>query len=294
VPELPEVETVRRALEGLLVGRVVAAAELLRPEVAEPPDPRAWARLLAGCAVRRLERRGKHLALRLQGVRGEPVWLLVHLGMTGRLLWVPAGRRWVLPLRHTHAFLRVREPDGSAVGRLGFYDVRRFGRLRAVQGEEGLGRLGPLGVDPLLDAFDGGVLARRLRGRRAPIKALLLDQDLVAGLGNIYADEALHRAGIHPRADPRDLGAAAWDRLARAVVGVLREAVVHGGTTFADYRRPDGRPGGFARRLRVYGRAGKPCLACGAALQAERIAGRTTVFCPRCQPPRAGGPGQGL
>jgi formamidopyrimidine-DNA glycosylase len=265
VPELPEVESVRRSLDHLS-GRRVRAVSVFGPHAVSPPD---FGRRLTGRTFLASQRHGKYLAFRLD----DGSFLMCHLRMTGRLLYLPPRGRTDWPKRHTHVVMRL---EGG--GRLLFHDTRKFGRLwlapRAAVADEF-----PAGVDALQ------VTPEDLRwpDRRAPIKSLLMDQRLIAGLGNIYADESLFRAGIDPRTPGGALTAEDRDRLASAIRAVLADALRFGGTTFLDYRDGSGRPGGFAAELAVYGRAGEPCRACGMALQSGRIGGRTTVWCGRCQ-----------
>ena len=232
-----------------------------------PPD---LGRRLVGRRVVAVERRAKYLLLRLD--RGH---VILHLGMSGHLSVVPAGRP-AAPHDHVDLLfgrrcLRLRDP-------------RRFGAVLWCAGDPlGHPRLCHLGPEPLADGFDGAALHQATDGRRAAIKSLLLDGRVVAGVGNIYANEALFRAGIHPARAGGRISRARYDRLAAAIREVLEEAIERGGTTLRDYRREDGRPGGFALRLRVYGRAGEPCPACGRALLAMRQGQRATVYCGRCQ-----------
>ncbi|HEY8487832.1 MAG TPA: bifunctional DNA-formamidopyrimidine glycosylase/DNA-(apurinic or apyrimidinic site) lyase [Thermaerobacter sp.] len=334
MPELPEVETIRRDLERHLSGVRVAGVRVLRPEVVVGATPAALDRALRGARFHRFTRRGKYLivefardgdgASRQDEPAGGRRWLVIHLRMTGRLTL--ARREEPLP-PHTHVIVELagdphRGPAGSNPAgpvpwdELRFSDVRRFGRLYLLDKDPlapgpreagrgaGAGRTGPvpgleglrtLGPEPLGPRFSAAELARRLAGRRAPIKALLLDQRVVAGLGNIYADEALFRARIHPARSAGQLAGREVARLVRAIRAVLREAVDAGGTTFSDYRDGLGRQGRFARRLAVYDRAGEPCPRCGTPIATLRLGGRTAHFCPRCQPasaPPDGGPRQ--
>ena len=207
-----------------------------------------------------------------------PLHLVCHLRMTGRLCYLAPRRPWREAPEHTHAVVRL---EGG--GRLVFYDVRKFGRLHLIAPAELVGAL-PVGRDPALEDVSGPFLLEVLGGRQAPLKALLLRQDLVCGLGNIYADEALHRAGLHPALPGRAMGPAEAARLAEGIRDVLQQALAFSGTTLMDYRTGDGEPGAFAQYLRVYGRAGRPCRSCGAPIRSVRLSGRTTAFCPRCQP----------
>jgi formamidopyrimidine-DNA glycosylase len=246
--------------------------------------PETFAAAVAGRRVGALWRRGKYLVFDLEG--DPPLHLICHLRMTGRLRHVPRGGRWTEDARHTHATFRL---EGG--GRLIFHDVRKFGRLLLVP-PEGLAAALPRGRDPVADGLEAADLARALRGRRGACKAVLLRQDVLCGLGNIYADEALHRAGLHPARPVAGLDAEETSRLAAAIRAVLEEALAFRGTTLWDYRTGDGDRGAFGRYLRVYGRGGLPCRACGAPIATLRLVGRTAAFCPRCQPQgAAAGPG---
>lgn len=267
---MPEVETIRRTLEPHLLGQVVGRVDLLTPSVWRGEEPGA----AAGQRITALDRRGKHLLIFLGDAR--PMVLHTHLGMTGRLIFVPPGEPG--PGRHVHAVFSLDRGD------LYYQDQRRFGYLEllaadAVDAHPRL-RLGP---EPLDGDFTATVLAGMLSGRRAPVKAVLLDQHILAGVGNIYADEALHRAGVHPLRPAGELSRAEVGALRDALQEVLAEAISARGTTFSDYRDGDGQPGEFVFRLRVYGREGEPCPRCGAPVARQRLGGRSTCFCPRCQ-----------
>ncbi|MGB9722295.1 MAG: bifunctional DNA-formamidopyrimidine glycosylase/DNA-(apurinic or apyrimidinic site) lyase [Chloroflexia bacterium] len=275
MPELPEVETTARALRPHLAGRTIVGIRALdyTPLIA-PYGREDFIAALVGCRVQEVGRRGKHLLLGLEDGR----FLAVHLGMSGRLLLFPGE---IPPDRHTHAVLDL--DDGRA---LHFCDPRKFGRMRLLSPEDYAALDRSLGPEPLSPDWTAGLLAERLRCRpRARLKALLLDQRFLAGLGNIYADEALFGAGLHPCRPAGSLSPEEVIRLHRAVREVLEEAVAAEGTTLADraflFGRGEG--GRFAERLQVYGRAGRPCPRCGTAIRCERVAGRSSHFCPRCQ-----------
>jgi formamidopyrimidine-DNA glycosylase len=273
MPELPEVETVVRELSPVLPGRSIARARLSAPDLYR----RGSARLgtLAGARIHSVERFGKAILIRLQAVRGTGERLLVvHLGMTGRLLFA-ADARQVPRVRHLHA--RIRFADGSE---LVYIDPRRFGYL-FVGDRAGVAASLDIGPDPF--AMQPRDLARRLAGRRAPLKALLLDQHLVSGLGNIYVDELLFAVRVHPLT-PGDGAARDAGRILRAARVILSRAIRARGTTIRDYRRPDGSSGEFQRRLSVYGRDGEACPRCGTRIERLEVAQRGTHFCPRCQP----------
>lgn len=260
MPELPEVETVRRTVATHVVGRRITGQAVLSAHV--------WAGApVVGRRVESLGRKGKYLIFVLDGG-----WALVaHLRMTGRLL---VGAE-VDP--HTHAVLTV-----DAQARLVFRDVRKFGRLISLPQAE-LGDVLPAGDDAYDTAPDARRLAELLAGRRGPIKSILLRQDLLAGLGNIYADESLWRAGIHPLRTAGECRPNELEGLARGIRSVLTDAIDHCGTTFLDFRDAGGNPGHFARFLAVYGREGEACPRCGARVSRLRIGGRSAHFCPACQ-----------
>jgi formamidopyrimidine-DNA glycosylase len=226
--------------------------------------------LLADASIERIDRRGKLLAI----IASDGRAVGVHLGMTGQLLWAPAGGR--LPGDHVHTTWRL--DDRS---RLVFRDPRRFGGLWVAQSRDELPPWLGLGPDAL--TLPARTMADRLAGVRRPIKAALLDQGLIAGVGNIYADEALHRAGIHPGEIAGDLSPERARALGGALRQVLRQAVRSGGSTLRDYRSAEGQSGAFQLQHAVYGRGGEPCLQCGATLERAMLAQRTTVWCPACQ-----------
>jgi formamidopyrimidine-DNA glycosylase len=264
VPELPEVETVRRGLEPLLTGHVLARAGS-HPSGKFTPALEAEGRRVTGC-----DRRGKYLLIGLDDRRN----LVVHLGMTGQLRVDPPGSP---SDPYDRAWWDL--DDGR---RFALRDVRRFGRL-AVVGDDrsALPTLAALGPEPFDEAFTAEGLWQDLRRSRVRVKTQLLAQRVVAGVGNIYADEALWRAGVHPAT--RTVSRAATTRLHRAVVDVLREGIEHGGTTLRDYRTVDGGSGTNQHHLACYGRAGQACLRCGHELRRSVVDGRGTTSCPSCQ-----------
>ena len=283
MPELPEVETVRRGLAPLVTGRRVVDAAILDARLVAPHNPATVARDLTGAVLGAPGRRGKYLLLPLRhGARAGT--LLVHLRMTGNLLHRPARPADGHPVApHTRAVLQL--DDGA---RLDFLDVRRFGTW-ILLGDADLAahldaRLGP---EPLDDAFRPATLRRALTGRRAPVKALLLDQRVVAGVGNIYADEALHRARVHPSTPGDAVSPAAVRRLVEAVREVLALGIEAQGASIRDYRTSDGGHGSMQERFAVFGRTGEPCPTCGREVVKLRVAGRGTHVCPSCQRRRA-------
>jgi formamidopyrimidine-DNA glycosylase len=263
VPELPEVETVRRTIAPRIAGRRIVSAEFRCLRVLRGGDPDEMAARLAGRRILKVDRRGKFLLIEIEG----GLILLVHLGMTGKLLM--GGE----PGPHTHAIVTLDR------GVLLYDDSRQFGCLEL---HETLpARVARLGPEPLEIGFEE--FAAALRKRRTRLKALLLDQRFLRGLGNIYADEALFRAGIHPLALAGGLSRRRARRLYDAIVEVLTEAIAAGGSSISDYVDGDGRKGFFQFSHRVYQRTGEPCTACGAAIRRTLVAQRGTHHCPRCQ-----------
>jgi len=286
VPELPEVETVRQGLIPALEGRRILAAEVRR-EGLRWPFPPGLAGRLTGVRVQRLGRRSKFILADLD----SDETMLLHLGMSGRVTISGHAASHVpgrfhhdhpAPAAHDHVVLHI---EGGA--RITLNDPRRFGALDLTP-TAGLGAhpwLARLGPEPLGNDFHAGHLAAAFRGRRGPVKARLLDQSVVAGLGNIYVCEALFRAGIHPARAAGRIGAARLDRLAAEIRAVLAEAIAAGGSSLRDYRQADGELGYFQHDFRVYDREGQPCATPGCDGQVRRIvqSGRSSWFCPRCQ-----------
>jgi formamidopyrimidine-DNA glycosylase len=277
VPELPEVETVRSTLEPVLVGRRLERVEIRDPRLVRPYEPLEIAAQLEGEVVAAVERRGKYLVLRFESERA----LLVHLRMTGSVRHVPGGALDDDPYRRAVVTL----DDGSDVA---YRDVRRFGTWLLLEP----GELEPylalrVGGEPLARGFTARSLGERLRGRRAPIKAAMLDQRTIAGMGNIYADEALWRARIHPLRPAGELEAGEVRRLHAAVRRSLEAGIARQGATLRDYATPDGSPGRMQHEFKVYGRAGEPCERCATAIHKIRVAGRGSWYCPTCQAPAA-------
>ncbi len=282
MPELPEVETVRRGLLPVMEGRQILAAQVNRPDL-RWPLPAQMAQRLTGARVQALRRRSKYILADLS--TGET--LLVHLGMSGRMLVSGAmlgqfHHDHPAPQKHDHVVL---EMEGGA--RVTFNDARRFGAmdLMPTEAAEAHPLLAPLGPDPLGNAFDGPYLAGRLHGRRTPVKAALLDQHIVAGLGNIYVCEVLYRAGLAPATLAGSLAADRAAGLVPVIREVLAEAIEAGGSSLRDYRQADGELGYFQHSFRVYGREGAACRTPGCPGTVARIvqSGRSTFFCPVCQ-----------
>jgi formamidopyrimidine-DNA glycosylase len=276
MPELAEVETVARGLRPL-VGRTITAVRFGKTDFIDQPE--LLRALLPESRIGEVRRYGKLLAIGFARRRLDPerFWLLVHLGMTGQLVIQDSG----LPAaRHTHVWLGLE--DGRE---LRYTDIRRFGRMQIVSAEGLAARVALLGADPL--ELGIAEFRQRLGTRRARVKALLLDQRVLRGLGNIYADESLWRARLHPMRSGSELSGTELVRLWRAIRTVVREAIRRGGTSVANYVDALGRRGTYQKRLRVYRRAGLACLRCGAKIGRIVVAGRTSHFCPRCQPRRA-------
>jgi formamidopyrimidine-DNA glycosylase len=269
MPELPEVETTVRGLEPVLAGRRIASIEMRRPDLRRP-FPVDLRQRMTGARVLGLSRRAKYGLIHTD--RGDT--MVFHLGMSGHWRIDPSGIG-----RHDHVLI---ETDQGR--RLALNDARRFGSVDIVRTEdlEAAEPFASMGPEPLGEDFDGAFLARALAGRTAPIKALLLDQRIVAGLGNIYVCEALHMAGIAPSRAAGRVGQARLGRLAGAVKAVLLAAIEAGGSSLRDYVRPDGELGYFSKEWRVYGREGAAC-ACGAPIRRRADSGRSTFFCPKCQ-----------
>lgn len=294
MPELPEVETIRRGLAPRVEGRRILRAEVrLKKQVRGLPAAR-FERELKGRRIEALGRRAKFLVFQLDGGKA----LLIHLGMSGQVSYwdhrlEDDGRFAVSPHtglqravgqhpvdKHTHALLHL---DGG--DRIQYRDIRQFGCLRLLEADRvgSLPGIRRLGLEPLGSGFTWPAFSAALRRRRGMAKALLLNQSVVVGLGNIYADECLHRAGIHPRQKVERLGPAQRRAFFEAIPAVLEKALANKGTTLNDYRGADGRPGFNQESLTAYGRAGQPCLRCGRDLKKTLVSQRTTVFCPHCQ-----------
>ena len=278
MPELPEVETVMRGLRPVLEGKRIARARVNRRDLrwALPPH---LAQRLTGVRVENFRRRGKYILMRLDG--GDSV--LIHLGMSGRMLIGHVGAN--TETKHEH--LVIETDDG---GRVGFVDPRRFGSIDLVRtdAEDQHRLLAGMGPEPLDAAFDAANLSTALQDRRTPIKAALLDQSVVAGLGNIYVCEALFRAGVSPLRLARTVPGARATRLVTEIKATLREAIAAGGSSLRDYVQPDGELGYFQHAWKVYGREGEACPGCSRPPGCKGIkrivqSGRSTFYCPRVQ-----------
>ncbi|MBL4813333.1 MAG: bifunctional DNA-formamidopyrimidine glycosylase/DNA-(apurinic or apyrimidinic site) lyase [Rhodobacteraceae bacterium] len=276
MPELPEVETVRRGLIPFMEGKTIISADVRRAGL-RWPFPEHLAERLSGKRVEALRRRSKYLLVDLDS--GET--LLVHLGMSGRIVIVLPGDE-AEPGKHDHVEWVMQDST-----RIALNDARRFGAMdlhptAALEAHRFLAALGP---EPLGNTFHAGYLHERFAGRKTTIKAALLDQRIVAGLGNIYVSEALHRAAIDPRRAAGKINMTQIEALVSTVRDVLNEAIAAGGATLRDHRQPSGELGYFQHAFKVYDRAGQPCSLLGCGGEIERIvqSGRLTFFCPRCQ-----------
>lgn len=273
MPELPEVETVRRNLETTIVGRAIASVRLSGKKLRDPLSG-TLARRLRGRRIEAVRRHGKFLLVDLD----RELTLISHLGMSGRWLFFDEPPARAMP----HVHVRIAFQDDTE---LWFQDPRRFGLLRLtptprLARDPALRRLGP---DPVATPLSGAWLHERARGARVAIKSFLLDQSRIAGIGNIYASEILHRAGVGPRRRAGALAAGEWESIAAETTRVLGEAIDRMGTTFSMYRTLWNEPGTYGERLLVYDRAGEPCRRCGSPIRRIVQAQRSTFFCPRCQ-----------
>jgi formamidopyrimidine-DNA glycosylase len=274
VPELPEVETTRRGIAPYLIGRRVLGVTLRRADLRWPIPPQITA-LLPGQLIEAVERRAKYLLLHTEAGSA-----LLHLGMSGVLRVLPPDA----PVgKHDHVDIALERTPTQAPRILRFTDPRRFGCLLWQAPGETHELLAGLGPEPLTDAFDGDLLWRRSRGRKAAVKLFLMDNAIVVGVGNIYASEALFAAGIDPRRAAGTVSRMRYARLAAEVKRILAWAIERGGTTLRDFISPDGAPGYFFRELNVYGRVGEPCHVCGTPIRQVVLGQRSTFWCPRCQ-----------
>ena len=281
MPELPEVETIRRQLAPALEGRRIDAVEVRDSRWSMPAPPEAIEDATRGREIERVWRRGKYLVLSLE----DDVHLVMHLRMTGNLLLVAptedSGDRPHLRVRFELSRTRVRPAE-----RLLFVDVRRFGTGDVLLGSDALAEFfaSRLGVEPLSPDFTADAMRALARGRKQPVKAFLLNQERIAGVGNIYADEALFRARIHPLRPVGNLKRPQIEALREAVVDSLELGIDSKGASIDDYRHVDGAQGSFQDRFLVHTREGKPCPRCGTPIEKLRAAGRGTYVCPSCQP----------
>lgn len=286
MPELPEVETVVRGLAPHVIGRTIQDVDVRYPGCLLPADGKsrlnrgdagAFRAATIGRKILNVRRRAKNIVLDLSPGENGPLHLLAHLKMSGAL-WVPPQTALADAEADTHTHLLF-ALSGSV--HMHFRDPRKFGYVLALTPQELEDRLKSLGPEPL--ELSPQAFAKRAAGRRRQIKGLLLDQSFIAGVGNIYADEACHRAGIRPDARVEKLSSARLAKLHQAMQDVLAKAIAENGSTFRDYVNAHGEAGAFQNLFLVYGRAGKPCLGCGHTLASAAVAGRTTVYCPQCQ-----------
>lgn len=281
MPELPEVETVRRGLNRCTPNQTIQGGELLLPgTLAYPPSPSDLWTALVSNRFEGWERRGKYLLAALKSLDGQSAgWLGVHLRMTGQLLWLERSQ----PVSK-HTRFRLFCEGGRE---LRFVDTRTFGKIWWVPPDlpifEVVTGLKNLGVEPFSEEFSESYFLQKLKKRHCSIKSLLLDQKVVAGLGNIYADESLFKAGILPTTPAQSLTFQKVRELRLAIVSVLESAIAAGGTTFSDFRGVTGINGNYGGEAWVYGRRGDPCRVCGTAIGRIKLAGRSTHFCPTCQ-----------
>lgn len=272
MPELPEVETIRRTLAKHVNNLKIEEVVLFWPSAVSGWEDKTFETLVTGRRIQSIERRGKYLLIMLD----DDLTLIAHMRMTGRLNYFSET---TLPEKHTHVVFRLEQ------GELHFSDTRKFGRIQAIPTplcicKSSLQKLGP---EPLEEEFTPAVLKERFGKKKVLLKAALLDQTVLAGMGNIYVDEALFLAGLSPERRVDSLSEQEILKLQQAIQTVLQAGIDARGTSFRDYRDANGEKGEFERALQVYGRGGEPCQVCGQALERKRLAGRTTVFCSRCQ-----------
>ena len=279
MPELPEVETIKEDLRGLVVGLEIESAEVLDPSLVEQPSTEEFVRRLEGAGITGARRRAKHLIVELDS--GDSVVFQLKIG--GQFSLVP-------PVEEPEtALMLILHLDGQR--RLFLRDETGFTRARLLDAGELEDRLSPLGPEPLEDDFEAGYLPRAIGSRRAQIKPLLLDQKVVSGIGNIYVDEILYDARLHPRRKANTLSDGEWEALYAAIRSNLAAGVEHRGTTVRLYRDILDRPGGHQNYLRVFEKYGQPCPGCEGEVVREKVGGRPTHYCPACQ--RENSPGEG-
>ena len=278
MPELPEAETIVRGLRPAVVGRRIRRIEVLHEDILRERKS-AFADKVRGALIVGVERRAKNVLLRLEGARV----VAVSLGMTGRLLPLPSVA--AVADRPGHPAVRFRFESG---GSLVFDDTRRFGKVECLSDGEWAERSDRMGPEPLARAYTAACLHAGLVRSRAPVRSWLLDQRRIAGVGNIYANEALYLAGVHPRRPARGLTADEAALLHRSIRRVLRDAIRAGGTTIRDYRTAEGGRGEYGRRLLVYGRMGEPCARCRDVVRRLVFGNRSAFYCPTCQPAAEG------
>lgn len=278
MPELPEVETIRRVLEPAVIDEKIKKLFLRQTRMIRGQSLQSFKKELAGRKILKVDRRGKYLIFRL-----DKKTFLAHLGMSGQIICfsennITGNRSFFLPDKHTHLILWLN--NGRT---LYFRDPRMFGRYILLNSEEENILLSKLGPEPLGPLFTPAGFYQNLRGRTASIKALLLNQKIVAGLGNIYVDESLYRAGIHPATIGECISKKRVEGLCESIKSIITEAVNAGGTSISDFKDPEQRTGNYQHHLRVYGRKGKACFLCGTPIIKENLAQRGTHWCPQCQ-----------
>lgn len=273
MPELPEVETIKRDLENNIIGLTISDVILLMPKIVRIPSPQDFIKNLTGKTIKKIGRRGKYILIHLS----EKLTLVIHLRMTGSLVYCSSETP---PQKYTHAIFEL-----SNGCKLFFSDMRQFGRMVLIDSRElcYLSGYKDLGVEPLSDTFTRDLLKKELKGRRKKIKPLLLDQTFIAGLGNIYADEALHLAGISPDKLASILTHREIAHLYEAIRKVLSNGIANRGTTFRDYKDGMGKEGSNQDELKVYSREGKPCFNCGKPIIRIKLGGRSSYLCSECQ-----------
>jgi len=277
VPELPEVETVKRSLEDKLKGKVIVAMQFLVPLIIKKPSAQEFMDALLGNAFLEIKRRGKYLLFSLDSGR----ILIVHLRMTGQLIFCPPKTPYE---KHLCLIFTLLDRKTGQISHLRYLDIRRFGCFYLLNpGEAPLVGLAKLGTEPLGEGFTLDYLKRVLLKRKGKIKALLLDQEIIAGIGNIYADEILFRAGIVPVKPGIDLTEEELNKLYQAIPQVLEESIKKRGTTISDYLDGEGQKGMFQNYLQVYSRAGESCVVCGQIIEKTKIGSRSSYYCPHCQ-----------
>lgn len=282
MPELPEVETTRRGINPYLAGRTITGLEVRQPKLRWPVETEL-SQALKGLTLGDIERRAKYLIFPLLKNNQTANWgLLWHLGMSGSLRLVEPSTPWN---KHDHIQLEVAPLEkGSEQLFLRYQDPRRFGFLLSYEGEPSSHKLlAHLGPEPLSDDFNAAYLAKQAKNKRQAIKVFLMNNQQVVGVGNIYANEALFKAGIHPKRPAGSLNLAEHELLVAEIKSILAASIKQGGTTLQDFVGGDGQPGYFAQHLNVYGRAGKDCFVCATPLETTKLAQRATTWCPNCQ-----------
>jgi formamidopyrimidine-DNA glycosylase len=273
MPELPEVETIKRTLETKIKGLTIKAPEVFLPKIIKTPGLQELSARLPGKKIKKLERRGKYLLFHLS----ENLALVIHLRMTGSLVYSLPNAPFA---PHTHVIFHLDNGD-----QLRYSDLRQFGHISLVQANEliNIPGLANLGLDPFDPNFTRDHFKKELKRKRATLKPLLLDQSFVSGLGNIYADEVLFRARLHPQRQSHTLIPREATRLFCAIREILQEGIENRGTSIKDYVDGNGKAGNYQNLLKVHNRAGEPCFKCGKPIKRTRLGGRSTYFCPSCQ-----------